>query len=162
MKPRLYSLLYHVLLSTKASRPLIRPRWQDDLHETLRKAITAAGGVAVAIGGASDHVHLLLSLRPADSPDAIMSQVKTASAAWAKEHDRAFDWQDEYAIFTVSWALRAKLEHFIRGQTAHHCQVKFVDEVAWLLRKNGASLSPTHTEGAQKFNKHFTLKRPHA
>ncbi len=142
MSAALYNILFHVVLGTKGARDLIHPRWEEFLHQTLRGCVEKAGAAPIAIGGASDHVHLLLGLRPTDTPDTIVTQIKTVSAAWAKHHDPNFDWQDEYALFSVSHVVHGKVEHFIRGQTAHHRQVKFAGEMGWLLTKNAAGTKP--------------------
>jgi putative transposase len=57
-----YSLHYHIVFSTKERRPLIRDGWRPSLHEYLGGTVRGLSGVAEAVGGIDDHVHLLVSL----------------------------------------------------------------------------------------------------
>jgi REP element-mobilizing transposase RayT len=59
-----FSLHYHLVFSTKERRPLIRAEWRSSLHSYLGGIIRGMNGVAESVGGVSDHVHLLVSLRP--------------------------------------------------------------------------------------------------
>jgi len=57
------SLHYHIVFGTKNHEPLIQPAWRGNLHAYLGGIIRTADGVAESVGGASDHVHLLIGLR---------------------------------------------------------------------------------------------------
>lgn len=57
------SLHYHLIYSTKNRLPLIAESWRDRLHAYLGGAVRTVGGVPEAVGGTSDHVHLLVGLR---------------------------------------------------------------------------------------------------
>ena len=49
------------------------------------------GGVAEAIGGVEDHVHLLISLKTTDAPADLVRELKKASSVWAAEnHEPSF------------------------------------------------------------------------
>ena len=58
-----YSLHYHVVFSTKERRPLLRGEWRARAHEYLGGTVRGLAGVAEAIGGVEDPVHLLVSLK---------------------------------------------------------------------------------------------------
>ena len=99
-----YSLHHHVVFSTKERRPYIRPEWRARLHEYLGGAVRGLGGVAETVGGVEDHVHLLLSLKTTDAPADLVREFKKSSSVWAAENfERAFEWQEGYAIFSTSW-----------------------------------------------------------
>ena len=80
-----HSLHYHVVFSTKERRPLIRAEWRSRLHEYLGGAVRGMGGVAEAVGGVEDHVHLLLSLKTTAVPADMIREVKKASSAWVAQ-----------------------------------------------------------------------------
>ena len=60
-----FSLHYHIVFSTKARRPLIHVEWRSRLHCYLGGIIRGMNGVPEIVGGVTDHVHFLASLRPA-------------------------------------------------------------------------------------------------
>ena len=140
-----YSLHYHIVFSTKERRQLIRPEWRQQLHEYLGGTIRGLGGVAEMVGGVTDHVHLLMSLKTSAAPAEIVRELKKASSVWAAEkYDRLFSWQEGYAIFSTSWTHCPVLNRYIAGQEEHHRQLPFADELKRLLKKNGVSYDPKY------------------
>jgi REP element-mobilizing transposase RayT len=140
-----YSLHYHVVFSTKERRPFIRTEWRAHLHEYLGGTIRGLGGVAEAVGGVEDHVHLLVSSKTTDAPANLVRELKKASSTWAAEnHERSFGWQEGYAIFSTSWTHCQILRRYIAGQEEHHRKASFVDELKRLLEKNGIQYNPQY------------------
>ena len=140
-----HSLHYHVVFSTKERRPLIRAEWRSRLHEYLGGAVRGMGGVAEAVGGVEDHVHLLLSLKTTAVPADMIREVKKASSAWvAQEFDPGFAWQDGYAVFSLSWTHIAAVRQYIEGQEEHHRQTVFMDELRRALERNGVQYDPRY------------------
>lgn len=56
-----HSLHYHIVFSTKERRPLIHATWRQSLHEYMGGTVRGLGGIAEAVGGVEDHVHLLVN-----------------------------------------------------------------------------------------------------
>jgi REP element-mobilizing transposase RayT len=140
-----YSLHYHIVFSTKERRPLIRPEWRPRLHEYLGGSVRGMGGVAEAVGGVEDHVHLLVSLKTTDAPAELVRELKKASSVWAAEiHEPLFSWQEGYSIFSVSWTHAPVVRRYIANQEAHHRKIPFVDELKRLLEKNGVKYDPKY------------------
>ena len=140
-----YSLHYHVVFSTKERRPLIGADWRPRLHEYLGGTVRGLGGVAEAVGGVEDHVHLLVSLKTTDAPADLVRELKKASSVWAaQEHEPLFAWQEGYAIFTVSWTHAAAVRRYIGGQEDHHRQTVFLDELERVLERNGVEYDPRY------------------
>jgi REP element-mobilizing transposase RayT len=142
-----YSLHYHVVFSTKERRPLLGAAWRSRLHEYLGGTVRGLGGVAEAIGGVEDHVHLLLSLKTTDAPAGMVRELKKASSVWAaQEHEPLFAWQEGYAIFTVSWTHIAVVRRYIASQEAHHQKTPFMDELKRVLERNGVQYDPRYLQ----------------
>ena len=140
-----HSLHYHVVFSTKERRPLISAGWRSRLHEYLGGTVRGLGGVAEAVGGVDDHVHLLVSMKTTDAPADVVRDLKKASSVWvAREHDPLFAWQEGYAIFSVSWTHNAAVRRYIAGQEEHHRQTVFLDELKRVLEKNGVEYDPRY------------------
>ena len=131
------SLHYHIVFSTKERRPFIRAGWRPRLHEYIGGTIRGLEGVAEAIGGVEDHVHLLVGLRATHCLADFIRELKKAASIWtAENHERLFEWQDGYAAFTVSATHRGALRKYIANQEQHHKKVSFMDELKTLLEKN--------------------------
>ncbi|HEY1187794.1 MAG TPA: transposase [Gemmata sp.] len=58
-------LLYHVVFSTKNREPWIDPVWQRDLYDFVGGIVRNRKGEVVAVGGISDHIHLVVVTRDA-------------------------------------------------------------------------------------------------
>ncbi|MGH9458781.1 MAG: IS200/IS605 family transposase [Thermoanaerobaculia bacterium] len=134
----------HVVFSTKERRPLIGNAWRSRLHEYLGGCVRTLGGVAVEVGGVSDHVHALLSVRPVHRLSDMMRDVKTASSLWVHDeiHEPEFGWQDGYAAFSVSRSGVEAVRRYIRNQEAHHRRRSFDEELEALLRAHGIAIDP--------------------
>jgi putative transposase len=134
------SAYFHCVFSTKDRRPQITPELRDRLWPFLGGIARNNKIKAIEIGGAKDHIHLLLSL-PATLPiSKAMQLIKGGSSKWV--HDtfpdkRLFQWQEEYGAFTVSVSQLDKTVAYIRNQESHHRKVTFQDEFLTLLKKHG-------------------------
>ena len=62
------SLHFHLIFATKDRFPLIAKEWQLRLHAYLGGLVRHLGGVPDEINGMTDHVHLLVGLRPHPLP----------------------------------------------------------------------------------------------
>jgi putative transposase len=104
--PQSYTqLLFHIIFSTKDRKPWIVEPIRSRLHAYLGGGIRDEGGVALAIGGVEDHVHVLARLRQDKAISAVIGAIKANSSGWIhRQFDdlSAFAWQNGYAAFTVS------------------------------------------------------------
>jgi putative transposase len=105
----------------------------------LGGAVRAVGGVAESVGGASDHVHLLVGLRATYSLADVVREIKASSSRWAHETIgvRDFSWQDGYGAFTVSASKIDSIKDYIARQEEHHRQKTFQEEYLEFLKQSG-------------------------
>ena len=132
--------LVHCVWSTKNREPCLGP----DLRERLWPYL---GGIAkqnqikmLAIGGAVDHVHILLSLPATLSVAKAMQLLKGNSSKWIREtfpKMHFFAWQEGYGAFSVSISGVEPTIANVRTQTEHHRKRSFREEFASMLRKHG-------------------------
>ena len=135
-----HSLHYHVVFSTKERRPLLRKEWRERLHAYLGGIARNQEGVAEAIGGVENHVHLLLELKTTHRISDVMRDLKKDSSNWvANNFDRKFAWQEGYAIFSVSASNVEAVRAYIGRQEDHHKKSSFSDELKVLLEKHGVT-----------------------
>ena len=135
------SLYYHLVFSTKGRYCWINERWEERLYSYLAGILRRLGGVAVEIGGAADHVHILASLKATHCPAEIMREIKASTSGWIRNviGIRLFGWQDGYGAFTVSRSDIEAKRKYIRGQKKHHRKKTFQEEYLDLLRLSNIS-----------------------
>jgi REP-associated tyrosine transposase len=97
------SLHVHVIFSTKNREPFIADNWCERLHAFLGGATKTAECVPEAIGGTSDHVHLLIGIRATHRLADVIRDIKQASSRWVHQTIglKCFGWQDGYGAFTA-------------------------------------------------------------
>jgi putative transposase len=139
--PQSYTnLIYHIVFSTKNRQPLITASVKSRLYDYIGGTIRNQGGIALAINGIEDHVHVLAKLRPDKSVSAVLRDLKANSSGWL--HDvfpelKDFSWQNGYAAFTVSASQVEKVKEYIANQEIHHQKNgSFRDEFIKLLSAN--------------------------
>jgi putative transposase len=130
------SLYFHLVFSTKSRFPWIKESWESRLHSYLGGILRKLGGVPEEIGGTTDHVHIMASLKATRCLADIMREIKASSSKWVHSvaGNRLFGWQDGYGAFTVSSSDMDILRRYIRGQREHHRKKTFQDEYLELLR----------------------------
>ena len=93
-----------------------------------------------AIGGATDHVHALLSLPSMMSFAKAVQLIKGGSSKWVHEalpQYRKCEWQEGYGAFSVSASRVPKAIAYINNQKEHHRRKAFHEEFLELLKKHG-------------------------
>jgi REP element-mobilizing transposase RayT len=105
------------------------------------------GGIArqneiktLAIGGTSDHVHVLLSLPATSSIAKAMQLLKGNSSKWIREtfpKMHFFAWQEGYGAFSVGVSAVDATMAYIRNQAEHHRTRSFREEYQAMLKKHG-------------------------
>ncbi len=133
------SSYFHCVFSTKERRRLITPELRDRLWPFLGGIARQNKMKAIKIGGAEDHVHLLLSL-PATMPvSKALQLLKGGSSKWIHEtfpEQRLFAWQEKYGAFSVSVSQLDKIIRYIENQAEHHRTMTFQEEFLMLLKKH--------------------------
>ena len=129
----------HCTFSTKERYPFIN----SDLEARLWPYV---GGIArenrmtpLAIGGASDHLHALLSLPGMMSFAKAVQLIKGGSSKWVHDtfssHSK-FAWQEGYGAFSVSVSQVPKTIAYINNQKEHHRRKTFEEEFVELLKRH--------------------------
>ncbi len=131
------SLAYHWVCSTKERRPFIQAKWRANFHKYIGGTIRGLEGVPMQVGGVEDHVHVLIGLQPVHCISDFVRELKKATSVWAADrHERDFEWQEGYSIFTVSASMRNKVSKYIENQERHHRKQTFIEELKELLARH--------------------------
>ncbi len=142
------SQLVHVVFSTKERCNAIPDDMQDRLWSFL-------GGIArknefktIAVGGMSNHIHLLLSLPTTINLAKAVQLLKGGSSKWLNETMTThFEWQQGYGAFSVSVSQQAQVVQYINSQAEHHKKRNFEEEFTAFLKKHNIEYDPRYVLG---------------
>ena len=125
-------LFIHCVWSTSRREHLISPSIEAQLYPLIAAKCRDLGCVALAIGGITDHVHLLVRFDPMLPIAKLVGQVKGASAH-AINHAVCpgyhFKWQDGYGAFTISKRSIDSVSAYVLGQKRRHASGLLIDEL---------------------------------
>jgi len=130
----------HCVWSTKNREPLLTSDLRDRLWPYLGGIARENQMKAVAIGGAVDHVHILLSLPAKLSVAKAIQLLKGNSSKWIHETFpklRFFAWQEGYGAFSIGISGVDATVSYIKNQAEHHRKHSFREEFKTMLRKHG-------------------------
>src|SRR2546423_8596604 len=131
--------LSHIFFSPKDREPLINETLQPRLYEYIGGIVRKQGGIALAINGIEDHVHLFAKLRQDKALSDMIRDFKAHSSGWMHKvfpEQKDFTWQNGYGAFTVSASQAAIIKQYIAEQKLHHQKRTFKDEFIGFLRAN--------------------------
>lgn len=133
------ALNYHLIFSTKHRETWMSVEWRDELHAYLGGIIKGLSGIPMAVGGVSDHVHLLVGLRATHCLADVMRELKSESSQWVHRHRNqpGFAWQEGYAGITVSPSHLEDVKRYVLRQEEHHRTKSFKEEYVEFLQKCG-------------------------
>jgi REP element-mobilizing transposase RayT len=134
------SVHVHCVWSTKNREPSLHPKLRERLWPYLGGIARENKTKALAIGGAVDHVHILVSLPATLSVAKAIQLLKGNSSKWIHEtfsEMRSFEWQEGYGAFSVGVSAVDATIAYIRNQREHHRTRTFGDEFKTMLRKHG-------------------------
>ena len=126
-----------MIFSTQGRRPLIKPDFRADLFAYLGGIVCEIHATALIINGTTDHVHMLIRIRPAQSAAEIVRVAKANSSKWVRRKwSSDFAWQTGYGVFSVSESNVTAVKRYIAEQEEHHEKHSFQEEFLAFLKKN--------------------------
>jgi REP element-mobilizing transposase RayT len=140
-------LHYHIVFSTKDRRPTIADDICERLYKYIGGSLSENKSRLVAVGGMSDHIHLLASMSKELSISDALRVIKTNSSKWVHEtfpKHSAFAWQAGYAAFAVSFSNLDTVRRYIADQEMHHRRVDFKTEFMTLLKRHEIEFEETY------------------
>lgn len=102
----------------------------------------------LTVGGVEDHVHLLVGMKTTHRPCDVVRELKKSATDWVHTEIgyRPFQWQEGYAIFSVSPDARDQVLKYIQNQAEHHRKLSFRDELKEMLDRAGLDYDPTYLD----------------
>src|SRR5512143_3761139 len=129
--------LVHCVFSTKDRAHSIPAETQEQLWAYLEGIANHHHMPLLAVGGFSNHVHLLVSIPQTATVASALNRFKANSSRWMREHGKNFEWQKGYGAFSVSPSQVPIVKEYIRTQAEHHAKHTFEEEFISLLQKCG-------------------------
>ena len=137
----------HIVFSTKSRSRIICGQLQPGLWAYMGGICKEIGVRVHSIGGAEDHVHLLVQLPPVLPLAKVVLTIKSNSSHWARQKKREFGWQEGYGAFSVSASNLPAVIRYIQNQEQHHRRINFEAEFLALLKKHGVEPDPSYVFG---------------
>ncbi|OFV91130.1 MAG: transposase [Acidobacteria bacterium RIFCSPLOWO2_02_FULL_61_28] len=138
MAQTLVSILVHVIFSTKERRHLIKAEVQAALYAYMAGTMKNLDSPCLAIGGTTNHVHLLTALSKKTALSEVIGELKKSSSKWIKTKGPAyahFAWQEGYGAFSIGLSQVEVLKRYIARQEEHHKTRSFEEELIATLKK---------------------------
>jgi putative transposase len=126
----------HTIFAVKTRLGLIQEKWKTDLYRYITGIIQNQKHKLLAINGMSDHVHVLIGMRPTQSLSDLMQDIKGSSSKWINDQKLVpgrFEWQEGYGAFSYAKADVPRVIAYIHSQEEHHRKFSFPDEYKQLL-----------------------------
>ncbi len=117
---------------------LIHPSWKEELYMYITGITKENGHKLLAINGMSDHIHILIGLRPTQSIADLMQNIKGGSSKWInlkKFLKIKFEWQEGYGAFSYSKSQVINIIQYIKNQENHHKAKSLREEYLEILKE---------------------------
>jgi REP element-mobilizing transposase RayT len=117
---------------------LITQDFREELHKYITGIVRNKRQKLISINGASDHLHILIGLRPAMALADLVREIKSDSSEWVNRRRLVrgkFAWQEGYGAFSYGHSQLDTVIRYIQNQEQHHRRRTFKDEYLGLLKK---------------------------
>lgn len=134
-----YSQIYiQIVFAVDGRLSLIRDEFKEELYKYITGIVRNNKQKLIAINGMSDHVHVLIGLKPAMALADLVRDIKADSSdfinrkKWVRGR---FNWQQGYGAFSYGHSQLNTIIRYIQNQEQHHRRRSFKDEyLAWLKK----------------------------
>lgn len=131
--PTPYLQLYmHLVWSTWDRRPLLSRTHQPSVHAAIAERCRVLHCLPLAVGGTEDHVHTLVSLRPAISVSMLVQEIKGYSSYLVTHQLQPgmfFKWQGSYGAFAVTKRDLERVRSYVVDPLRHHTSNTVIQEL---------------------------------
>ena len=134
-----YSQIHiHYVFAPKYRDAILDKSWRPELFSYITGIVQNNGHKMLQINGMTDHVHMLVGLRPVQSVANLIKQVKEDSSGWINNKRfvrHHFKWQEGYGAFSHSKSQVQSVIQYIQEQEAHHAKTSFLEEYIDILKE---------------------------
>ncbi len=140
-------ILLHVVFSTKGRVNSLYKNMRDKLLAYLHGIARNEGVVIIKANAVDDHVHMLIEIKPGQSPSEVVRKLKANSSKWIHEtypNLKGFAWQSGYSVFSVSLSAVPGVVKYIEAQEDHHRRLPFAEELKRFIERHQIRFNPDH------------------
>lgn len=144
-------LFVHLVFGTKDQQPYIDPEFERNFWDYIALIAEENKMNVQAVGGTSNHIHILLSIPSTCPISRAVQLLKSHSSKWLNNtyfKDRKFHWQKGYGAFSVGISSVPATIKYIRHQKEHHKHRDFPKEYLLFLEKHGIKVNPEKFTGS--------------
>jgi putative transposase len=127
----------HIVFAVKGRQNLISKNWKDELYKYITGIIANEGQKLIVINGMSDHIHILVGLKPDKSLSDLVRDIKANSSRFINEKswiNGKFEWQTGFGAFSYNHSQLTNVIHYIQNQEEHHKKKSFKEEYIEFLK----------------------------
>jgi REP-associated tyrosine transposase len=136
MAHSLANILIHLVFRTKTSDHSIPSDLLPSLHKYIATVCKSHNCPAHAVGGTTDHVHVVVSLVRTVAVSDLARTIKANSSRSLRQKSAvSFAWQSGYGAFSIGQSQLDALKCYVARQAEHHRRVTFREEFLLLLQK---------------------------
>ncbi len=132
-----YTQIYlHLVFAVKFRKKQIQKEWKEELYKYICGIVNNKNEKIYAINGVSDHIHILISIKPDCPFSNLVGIIKANSTKWINgKHymKNEFKWQEGFGAFSVSSNDISGVIKYIDNQEMHHQKKSFKGEYHDLL-----------------------------
>ena len=136
--PQSHVVLYcHIVFATKGREHVLVGDVGTRLHGYTAGIINNVRCLPIAVGGFTDHMHMLVQVNPKVTVPVMVGKIKANTSRWIHEtfpSMKDFAWQDGYAAFSISKTHVNAVAAYIQRQEEHHRGQSHDEEMARPLR----------------------------
>jgi len=134
-----FSQIYiQTVFAVSGRMSLITNNYKEELYKYITGIVRNKGQKLLQINGMSDHLHILIGLRPAMAIAELVRDIKSDSSDWINRRKLArgkFAWQEGYGAFSYGHSQLDMIIRYIQNQERHHKRRSFREEYLTLLKK---------------------------
>ena len=134
-----FSQIYiQTVFAVDGRRCLIRPEFKEEIYKYITGIVRNNGQKLISINGMSDHVHILIGLKPAMALADLVRDIKADSSNFINKKKWVrgrFSWQEGYGAFSYGHSQLDTIIRYIQNQEQHHRRRSFKDEYLTWLKK---------------------------
>lgn len=127
-----------VVFAVQGRESLIGREWKDELYKFITGIVKNNNQKLLAINGVSNHIHILLNIKPNIALSDLVRDIKANSSRFVNEKRFVrgkFSWQEGFGAFSYSISQLDDVIRYIQNQEEHHKETSFKDEYLKYLKR---------------------------
>ena len=134
-----FSQIYiQYVFAVKNRSNLLQKPFKDKVFKYMSGIISAKNQKSIIVNGVSDHVHILVGLKPSMNISELVRDIKNNSSNFINDQKwipEKFSWQEGYGVFSYGHSQLDNVYQYILNQEQHHKKITFKDEYLKYLEK---------------------------